>query len=171
MYCSSCGTKNEDHANYCVKCGLPKAGPAQSGGYSSNDYAYAGPTVRYAGFWKRVVASVLDGIIVGIPMGIVSYLLFGDDENAMNLFSFLIGVLYKTLMESSSTQATVGKMIMGIRVTDVHGGRISFGRAVGRYFAQFISSIILGIGYLMAGWTAKKQALHDMIAGTYVVNK
>ena len=77
--------------------------------------------------------------------------------------------LYFALMESSSKQATLGKMALGIRVTDVNGNRIGFGRATGRHFAKILSGLILGIGFLMAAFTEKKQALHDMIAGTLVV--
>jgi len=80
------------------------------------------------------------------------------------------GLFYFALMESSPYQATLGKMALGIKVTDYAGRRISFARAVGRYLGKIISSIILGIGYLLAGFSAKKQALHDMIAGTLVVS-
>ncbi len=79
--------------------------------------------------------------------------------------------LYFALMESSVKQGTLGKMALGIIVTDANGNRISFGRATGRYFGKIISGAILCIGYIMAGFTEKKQALHDMIAGCLVVNK
>ena len=71
-------------------------------------------------------------------------------------------------MESSSTQATLGKMAMSIVVTDISGNRVSFGRATGRHFAKIISAIILYIGYLMIAFTEKKQGLHDIIADTLV---
>lgn len=77
--------------------------------------------------------------------------------------------LYHALMESSAKQATLGRMALGIRVTDLNGNRIGFGRATGRYFAKILSALILGIGFLMAAFTAKKQALHDIPAGTLVV--
>ena len=73
--------------------------------------------------------------------------------------------------ESSVYQATLGKMMLGLRVTDLHGKRISIGRAVGRYFAKILSAVILCIGFIMAAFTQKKQALHDLIAGTLVVRK
>jgi uncharacterized RDD family membrane protein YckC len=60
-------------------------------------------------------------------------------------------------------------MALGIRVTDLDGGRISFGRATGRYFGKILSGLILGIGFLMAAFTERKQALHDLLAGTLVV--
>ncbi len=77
--------------------------------------------------------------------------------------------LYYALMESSKYQATLGKMAVGARVTDLEGNRISFARATGRYFGKIISGMILMIGYIMAGFTEKKQALHDMIANTLVI--
>lgn len=79
--------------------------------------------------------------------------------------------LYFTLMESSKYQATLGKMALGIRVTDLSGSRASWGRVNGRYFASILSGMILGIGFIMAGITQKKQALHDMIAGTLVLGQ
>jgi uncharacterized RDD family membrane protein YckC len=79
--------------------------------------------------------------------------------------------LYHTLMESSRYQATLGKLALGSIVTDLNGQRISFARANGRFFGKFISSAIFNIGYLMAGFTEKKQALHDILAGTLVIQK
>jgi uncharacterized RDD family membrane protein YckC len=72
-------------------------------------------------------------------------------------------------MESSAKQATVGKMALGIIVTDLDGRRIGFGRATGRYFAKILSALTLGIGFLMAGFTERKQALHDMVASCLVI--
>ena len=79
------------------------------------------------------------------------------------------GILYFVLMESSAKQATLGKMALGLVVVDVDGNRISFLRALGRYFAKILSGIILLIGYIMVGFTERKQGLHDMIASTLVV--
>jgi len=79
--------------------------------------------------------------------------------------------LYFALMESSNRMATLGKMAIGIKVTDLNGNRVSFGRATGRYFARILSGMILMIGYIMAGFTQKKQALHDTMASCLVVLK
>ena len=87
------------------------------------------------------------------------------------LIAISINWLYFALMESSANRATVGKMALGIIVTDMQGNRISFARATGRYFAKFLSAMILLIGYIMAGLTEKKQALHDKIADTLVIPK
>jgi len=81
------------------------------------------------------------------------------------------GWLYFALMEASSKQGTLGKMALGIKVTDMTGNRITFGRATGRYFGKILSSVILYIGFLMVGFTQQKQGLHDIIAGCLVVNK
>ena len=76
--------------------------------------------------------------------------------------------LYEAFMLSSQYQATLGKMIFGMKVTDLYGNRISFARATGRHFAKWLSGMILGIGYIMVGFTERKQGLHDMLAGTLV---
>ena len=77
--------------------------------------------------------------------------------------------LYFALMESSAKGATLGKLALGLRVTDLNGNRISFARATGRYFGKIVSGMILMIGYLMAGFTQQKQALHDIMAGCLVI--
>jgi uncharacterized RDD family membrane protein YckC len=74
-------------------------------------------------------------------------------------------------MESSTWQATLGKKILGLKVTDLAGNRISFARASGRFFGKILSGMILGIGFLMAGFTARKQALHDILAGCLVLRQ
>lgn len=165
------------------------APPAQVGWQT----AAARPPVAYAGFWLRFVAWFIDrivlqfaGSILTLPfaasMGIREFLrshptspedfipLF---ENMRRVFLIILVLewLYYALLESSVWQATLGKKALGLEVTDLAGGRISFGNATGRYFARYISFFTLGIGYIMAGFTQKKQALHDMIAGTLVIRK
>jgi uncharacterized RDD family membrane protein YckC len=87
------------------------------------------------------------------------------------LYYIIIVWLYFAAMESSNNQGTLGKMALSLKVTDINGNRISFGRATGRHFAKFLSSLTLMIGYMLAGWTKYKQALHDLIAETLVVRK
>lgn len=87
------------------------------------------------------------------------------------LLAVAIEWLYFSLMESSKYQATLGKMAVSARVTDLEGNRISFARATGRFFGKIISGMILMIGYIMAGFTEKKQALHDLMAGTLVIRE
>lgn len=82
----------------------------------------------------------------------------------------IVNWLYFALFESSKHQATLGKLALGIQVTTLEGNRISFGRATGRYFGKILSAMILYIGYIMAGLTMKKQALHDILASCLVIN-
>lgn len=127
--------------------------------------------MTYAGFWKRFVASLLDGIIltaIGFGLGLV-LMLVGAGVLAEPI-GYVLGFLYYPVLESSSWQATIGKRMIGIRVTDLEGRRISFWRSLLRNVAKYISALILGIGFIMAGLTDRKQALHDMIAGCLVVN-
>ncbi|WP_428375890.1 RDD family protein [Lichenicoccus sp.] len=86
-----------------------------------------------------------------------------------DLLAFVVPLLYFTLLESSRWQATVGKRVCHLRVTGLDGGRITPWRAIGRYAGKFVSAFILGIGFMMAGWTTRKQALHDLMAETLVV--
>jgi uncharacterized RDD family membrane protein YckC len=85
--------------------------------------------------------------------------------------TIIIGWLYEAFFTASTYQATPGKMIVGIRVIDQRGNRISFARATGRHFAKFLSAIILAVGYIMAAFDEQKRALHDHIAGTLVTYK
>jgi uncharacterized RDD family membrane protein YckC len=120
-------------------------------------------TLPYAGFWMRVGAYLLDIVILAIPLTILAFIpILGIVLNIVGIW------LYFALQESSERQATIGKRALNIYVTDLQGRRISFGQATGRYFSKIISGLILGIGYLMAGFTEKKQGLHDMIASTLV---
>ena len=89
----------------------------------------------------------------------------------LQLVSFLLPMVYFAWMESSKLQATVGKMLLGIKVVDAQGKRMTFWHAFGRNAAKIISGIIFNIGYFMAGATRKKQALHDQLANAYVVDK
>ena len=139
----------------------------------------------YGGFWIRVVAAIIDAIILRVVVAPVSMIFGGLGMAGMmsglphrglailgggvTAILLIFGSwLYEALMESSSYQATVGKMIFGMKVTDLNGNRISFGRATGRHFAKWLSAMILGIGYIMVGFTERKQGLHDLLAGTLV---
>jgi uncharacterized RDD family membrane protein YckC/Tfp pilus assembly major pilin PilA len=135
----------------------------------------------YGGFWRRVGASFIDSLILYAVMFVVILAMaIGETGNEADsaaaglwvmLASNVFAWLYSALLESSSRQATLGKMAFGIRVTDLDGQRIGFGRATGRYFAKWISGFTLGVGFVMAGFTQRRQALHDKIAGTLVLRK
>jgi uncharacterized RDD family membrane protein YckC len=142
------------------------------------------PQPSYAGFWLRFLAWLIDALIscaISFPLGIIIGLIMaasGSDLNSGDLllvrlstngFSIVAGWLYYSLCESSSWQATVGKKVLGLRVTDLDGQRISFLNATGRHFAKILSGLILGIGFIMVAFTERKQGLHDMVASTLVV--
>jgi uncharacterized RDD family membrane protein YckC len=145
----------------------------------------------YGGFWIRVVAAIIDAILLrvvvapvgmifgglglaggmmgGIPHSGIPHMGLGLLGGGVTIVLLVFGSwLYEAFMESSSYQATLGKMILGMKVTDLSGNRISFGRATGRHFAKWISGMILCIGYIMVGFTERKQGLHDLLAGTLV---
>jgi uncharacterized RDD family membrane protein YckC len=123
----------------------------------------------YAGFGDRFLALIIDSLILAIPNVLLSYAANDPENPLVNLVGLVIGWLYFTLQESGAPQATLGKKAMGIRVIGQDGQRISFGQATGRYFGKIISAIILLIGYFMVLWDPNRQALHDKMAGTYVV--
>jgi uncharacterized RDD family membrane protein YckC/Tfp pilus assembly major pilin PilA len=123
----------------------------------------------HAGFWRRVAANVLDGLVLLVP-NVVVVMLMGDNAAAM-LLQLAVMILYFALMHASAGQGTVGKRAFGVKVTGLDGERIGFLRALLRVPAFWVSSLIFGIGLLMAAFTARKQALHDMLCGTLVVNR
>lgn len=155
----------------------------------SGNAAVHGGEVVYAGFWKRVAANIIDSFVVGIVGGIIGAILgavigavFGLNgglggggflaiQLVTNLVSLAITAGYYAWFHSSANQATLGKMAIGIKVVRTDGEAISFARGIGRYFAFLLSSLILGIGLLMAAFTERKQGLHDMICDTLVVDK
>jgi uncharacterized RDD family membrane protein YckC len=213
MFCSKCGTLITDGATFCSACGQAtsavapvRTAPAPLA--SGLPPAYVAPTPAaaiaralpspYAGFWLRVVAHLIDDLLLGIGIGILVLLgvamvgvgsirqtFAGMNGEApelpaamisaiifVGLASILLAWIYNAGMESSRHQATLGKMALGLSVTDLGGRPLGFGLASGRYFAKIITGLIpLGIGYAMAGFTEKKQALHDMIASCLVLRK
>lgn len=136
----------------------------------------------YAGFWLRFVAACIDSLITMLASFIIG-VMFGpmmevgdiNDPGGMgglgDLWGIMLGWLYFAGMESSTAQGTLGKMALGIIVTDLDGHPVSFGRATGRYFGKIISTLMLFIGFIMVGFTARKQGLHDMMAGCLVLRK
>jgi uncharacterized RDD family membrane protein YckC len=158
-----------------------------------------GPPVTYAGFWLRVLSYLIDAAILGIfavPIligaamamgmgGVLASIPRNGDPFSNGLppvfalfmsFCILLGIfgtwLYYALLESSEWQGTAGKKALGLMVTDLSGRRVSFARASGRHFGKLVTSLIpLGIGYALAGFTEKRQALHDMLASCLVLRK
>ena len=149
-------------------------------------YAGSGDVV-YAGFWRRWAALFLDQMIIGIPLWIVLFVLTfmvtaagGGEPNPGMVIVLQLGFyavwiaasfFYFVMQESSEAQATFGKRALGIKVTDLEGRRISFKHAAGRWLGAAISYMSMYIGFAMAGFTQRKQALHDLIASTLVVDR
>jgi uncharacterized RDD family membrane protein YckC len=148
-----------------------------------------GGEVVYAGFWKRVAAYTIDSMIAGLASAIVGAIIggvmgagFGLNgglgsggfiaiQAVTQIVSLVLGASYFAYFHSSSSQATPGKMAVGIKVVNPRGEPISFMRGFGRYFAMLVSSLTLCIGFIMAGFTDRKRALHDMISDTLVVDR
>lgn len=123
--------------------------------------------LQYAGFWIRCAAIIIDYIVVFIGIAISAFLFEGADEiYVLSVFVIILG--YFSVMESSVFQATLGKMAVGIKVGNRDGKRLSWLNALGRLLAKALSSTFFYIGYMMAGWDPKKQALHDKLASTFV---
>jgi uncharacterized RDD family membrane protein YckC len=215
FFCNKCGAPNAAGAQFCNRCGAPTgptsgvvpaavaSPPSASSNFappsvppsnqalpyaaSATAYQAVAPVagVGYGGFWIRVVAAIIDAIILRVvvaPVGMIfgglgmAGMMSGIPHTGLRLLgggvTFILLIfgswLYEAFMESSSYQATLGKMIFGMKVTDLNGNRISFERATGRHFAKWLSAMILGIGYIMVGLTDRKQGLHDLLAGTVV---
>ena len=130
----------------------------------------------YAGFWIRVGAKIIDGIVLSVVGFALGFLGSFVASNAMarsviqNIFSLVISIGYTTYFLGAYS-ATPGKMACGLKVVRPDGEKISYARACGRFFAELVSSLILGIGYLMVIFDAEKRALHDRICDTRVVKK
>ncbi len=156
--------------------------------------------VIYAGFWLRFVAYLIDSVLMSVGLGLIFIplaIMSGafahfeslatshggqlDPAAVMGILSLIFTIvaislfgtwIYHAYFESSDWQATPGKRVMSIYVTDMNGQRLSFLHATGRFFAKIITGLIpLFIGYIMAGFTERRQALHDMIASTLVVRR
>ena len=199
MYCTNCGAHNPDAAKYCQQCGgaLPGSAPEFAPPVPPMT-APPAPAVHYAGFWRRFLAHVIDRLILGVINALLVLLFFLNvlrniaDLCTSNcdldliafpatLVSLLLSVVWLAILvqviyflycagfESSRSQATPGKMALGIIVTDGRYQRITFARALGRNLGKIISGLILMIGFIMAGLTARKQALHDLLADCVVI--
>ncbi len=215
MYCSKCGTNLAAGTAFCGTCGTPTGSPSGAIAPSAVSRTYAGGSSHaaysdpaglvvsrgfsYAGFWLRVVAMLIDGVVMSLALGVLVVPLFflsgaagiieaiaehhGQPDPGVIIgliammfvlaaVSVLAQWLYHAYLESGEKQGTWGKQLMGIYVTDLLGQPITFGRASGRFFAKIVTGMIpLGIGYIMAGFTERKQALHDMIASCLVLHR
>jgi uncharacterized RDD family membrane protein YckC len=177
MFCTRCGAQNAETIQFCKQCGapfvpasVPVVGPGP-----------AAPQFHYAGFWLRFWAYLIDCLILGLLPILISLIiapLFFTGVAALaflGIWIFIVpvmlaeGWLYYALMESSSYQGTLGKRALGLKVTGMSGEPITFGSATIRYFCKLLSALMLHIGFIMAAFTEKKQALHDIIASCLVI--
>jgi len=176
----------------------PYAAPSSTLSVGDGTVASAGGEIVYAGFWKRAAANIIDGMLVGAVSFVLMMILgpiFGISALAMlgipeggwanpaaavgmtlvdvilQLVQMALAMGYFAWFHSSRNMATLGKMAVGIKVVRPDGSPITLARGIGRYFAFVLSSFTLGIGFIMAAFTGRKQALHDMICDTLVVDK
>jgi uncharacterized RDD family membrane protein YckC len=192
LNCPKCGAPSPEGSRFCAACGQAVSGIS---GDEQEDAVRAPakpPQVRigYAGFWLRVAAYLIDNLLLGFVLGNVllrpligkpggipandPWFLFTNTSPQVSalLLLFLMGNwVYFSVLESSAWRATIGKKILGLQVVDLAGNRLSFARASGRFFGKIASSMTLLIGFLMTGFTARKQALHDILAGCLVIRK
>lgn len=201
--CEYCGKPLAEESHFCGACGRITAGkeigpprpatlpPPPGQEFSLLLEAAAAPHAEYAGFWRRLLARLIDVVVLAAGVMLLVFavalllaLLYGDrlqeigDEDfeaavgAVAVGILLVGEwLYYGLMESSSWQATLGKKAIGLKVTDLEGKRISFARATGRHFAKFLSALLLNLGFLIIAITSRKQGLHDLIADCLVLRR
>ena len=219
MYCSKCGANVTDGAAFCSACGQPTSPVTPVGSAPAHPAAispaiglppaglpapYAPPLIAplppspYAGFWLRVVAHLIDDVILGIGIGILVLIgvaiigvgsfrpMFeaGNGENPelpavaismlifVGLAAFMLAWIYNAAMESSRHQGTLGKMALGLNRHRPARAAHQLCPRQRQVFRKNISGLVpLGIGYAMAGFTEKKQALHDMIASCLVLRR
>ena len=133
-------------------------------------------SVYYAGFWRRFAAGLIDTLVVGLIFASIIVLLllrngfsfYNIIESVLGLFGIAIWIIYFPFAEAQ-WGATIGKKIVGIKVLNANGNPVNFLRSAGRNLAKIVSSLVLMIGFIMIGFTEKKQGLHDMIASCVVV--
>jgi uncharacterized RDD family membrane protein YckC len=190
-YCAECGqlTPMDQLARFgdTLVCPACKNTYAQKLREGVAPQAVVGP-YQYAGFWIRVLASIIDSIIVGVVDSIIQFtalrpmLGIGDVSDPTSLFAAagavgvlgLVGIVVAACYEAifvAQMGATPGKMALGMKVVRSDGSRIDLGRSFGRHFAKMLSAIILGIGYIMVAFDSEKRGLHDMICDTRVVRQ
>ncbi len=190
MYCSQCGKEVIAQAKFCRACGAPQTDrdpsrppplPPRVESAAVNPAPPAGAATPqplvYANFGQRLLAFLIDLLIL-FGLSIVIGAIWGAthpnsaDQSGLTVLLTLGSFwIYKAVLESSAWQATLGKRAIRIKVTKRSGNRIGFGRATARFFAQALSYCFLCLGYIIAAFTPRRQALHDYIAGTLVTRR
>jgi len=175
----------------------PDAAPSSTLSVGDGTVASAGSEIVYAGFWKRVAANIIDSVLLHVVsvvlmmivapiFGLSARSMFGFPEGGwanpeaavlttseaiVQLVLMALSAAYFAWFHSSRNMATLGKMAVGIKVVRPDGSPITLARGIGRYFAFVLSSLTMGIGLIMAAFTGRKQALHDLLCDTLVVDK
>lgn len=142
--------------------------------------------VNYGGFWIRFLATIIDtavvmvvtaliGVVLKVPKGVISEMVFGDElylstHPLYSLLLIIVGILYFVGLPATPWRGTVGKKVLGLEIVDTNGDTISIFRSIIRNIARIFSSLLLGLGYVIAAFHPKKRALHDLIANTYVID-
>ena len=146
---------------------------------------YVPGRANYAGFWWRLLAYIIDYVLllIGVVLfvsilvflkdtGVIgSYQHLLEDSVSFSLVNVLCFLVYHILFESIKTQGSIGKIICKLAVVDANGSRITFGQAAGRNFSKLLSSLLCGLGFLSALWDREQRTWHDHIAKAYVVRK
>jgi uncharacterized RDD family membrane protein YckC len=204
IFCSKCGAQNSATAEFCQNCGFglsnrlapsQAAVPARAYAVAPPVAYVAAPAAPYGGFWIRLLAHLIDHVILGAIAAPLFFIMVlpaivriareaeqnqepPSPELIVTILSsvfiyvalaFVGQWLYDALLTSSSWQGTIGKRVLRLKVVDETGNRIGFGRATGRFFAKILSSMFFCIGFIMIGFTERKTGLHDMLAGTRVL--
>lgn len=187
--CASCGNSRLPDGHFCLFCGDLHSDPSSPSADKShpNRVANTPDKIEYAGFWLRFLAGSVDVALEALGALLITLAIdfvlrhfgrvFGIDRWNAKVFAGFAYIpilavgswLYCAFMESSSWRATVGKRLLGLQVMDIEGRRLSFGQATVRHFMKFLSLFCLMIGFLMAGWTKRRQALHDIPADCLVI--
>ena len=192
--CASCGNPRQAYGRYCLFCGdvlsepklkvvvSPQRGAARTQAANPEPEA-----VEYGGFWRRTWAGTIDVVLEAAAALVITYVIdkvldrvgpmLGYEPWMSKMaagFSYIlvlsiIAWLYCAFSESSPRRATIGKRIMGLQVVTGDGGKVSFGTATVRHFMKFLSLFTAGVGFMMAGWTRRRQALHDIPCDCFVV--
>ena len=192
--CSSCGNARQAYGRYCLFCGDVLSEPTvkvvmspQSAVPRQQPENPSAAPVEYGGFWRRTWAGAIDVLLEATGALVVTYVI----DKVLNWAGSMLGFerwmskvatgmayiavltigawLYGAFSESSPRRATIGKRIMGLQVVTAEGGRVSFGQATIRHFMKFLSLFTAGVGFMMAGWTKRHQALHDIPCDCVVV--
>jgi uncharacterized RDD family membrane protein YckC len=167
-FCSSCGTQVTGEHKFCATCGGAL-------GTAPVPAAQSDLPVKYAGFWRRFAALSIEISVYNVIYGVIVYstnidfISLGLSSTYWTI-SLLVGFFYITVM-TYKYGGTLGKLFVGLQVRRVEPSiELSYPRCVARYFSFFLSMILLGIGLLIQPFTKKKQALHDMIVDTEVID-